>query len=123
MTQSPVLLAPHLDQLGATRYVREEALGRQGALLSAQTGAGAIYSRPMVRIILIALLALIAIVVLAVFLLRREPPRLPLDADHTTQRIESHCLSCHGMGERNARKPSHPNASDCFRCHSYKEAS
>ena len=76
----------------------------------------------MVRGILIVFLVLIAAIVLAVLLLRPEPPPLPLDRDHTALRVEAHCLTCHGPGEKNARKPTHPNARDCFRCHNYKEA-
>jgi len=77
----------------------------------------------MLRIALIALLIVVAIIVVATLLLRPEPPRLPLDRDHMESRQESHCLSCHGPGEKNPRKPNHPNANDCFRCHTYKEAS
>lgn len=77
----------------------------------------------MVRIVLIALVLLVAAIVLVVLLLRPEPPRIPLDIDHTSDRREPQCLTCHGHGERNARKPTHPNANDCFRCHVYKEAS
>ncbi len=81
----------------------------------------------MVRIILIALLGLVAAIVGLVFILRPEPPRLPLDRDHAPfQRVvaerEKGCLHCHGPGEKNARKPSHPLANDCFRCHSWREA-
>jgi len=76
----------------------------------------------MMRIILLVLLGLVAAIVLLTLLLRPEPPRLPLDRDHTRSKVESACLSCHGPGEKNARKPNHPNANDCFRCHTYKDA-
>ena len=77
----------------------------------------------MLRIVLIVILAIVAILVVAVFLLHREPPRMPRDKDHVTSRTEKQCLDCHGPGEKNARTQRHPNANDCFRCHLIRDAS
>ena len=76
----------------------------------------------MLRIILVALILLIAIVVAAVFILRPEPPQMPRDPDHVSSHAPDGCLSCHGPGEKHPRKPTHPNANDCFRCHTFKGA-
>jgi cytochrome c553 len=76
----------------------------------------------MVRIILIVLIALIAIIAVASYFLRPEPPRMPYDADHASSHSEKECLSCHGPGQKNPRKPTHPIANDCFRCHTLKDA-
>ena len=76
----------------------------------------------VIRIILIVLLALIAAVAVAAYFLRPEPPRIPRDPDHLASLSEVRCLSCHGPGEKNARKERHPIANDCFHCHLLKEA-
>ena len=75
----------------------------------------------MVRVILIALLGLIAAVGVATYFLRPEPPRIPLDSDHGAWQNDAACLNCHGPGQKNARKPTHPNANDCRRCHLFAE--
>jgi hypothetical protein len=46
-----------------------------------------------------------------------RPPRLPADADHAPAQAESHCLCCHGYGQRQPRPADHPPRDDCFSCH------
>ena len=74
----------------------------------------------MLRVVLIALLALIAALAVATYFLKPEPPMMPRDGDHLAQKTEKQCLDCHGPGARSPRKPTHPNANDCFRCHLMK---
>ena len=81
----------------------------------------------MVRVILIVLLAAVAAIAAAAFFLRPEPRPIPADRDHllyqqVTVDREKGCLHCHGPGEKNARKPKHPLANDCFRCHTWRQA-
>ena len=76
----------------------------------------------MVRIILIAILALAAAIGVASYFLRPEPPRMPRDQDHVSTMASKQCLSCHGPGEKNPRKPTHPSANDCLRCHAWRES-
>ena len=80
------------------------------------------YTRAVLRIVLIAILALIAAIAVAAYFLRPEPPMMPRDADHLAHQTEKQCLTCHGPGEESPRKPTHPNANDCFRCHLVKPA-
>jgi len=50
--------------------------------------------------------------------LRRQPPDIPVDADHTgAGRVSERCLECHGPGRKNARPPNHPLGNDCWQCH------
>jgi hypothetical protein len=74
----------------------------------------------VLRLVLIAILALIAAIAIAAYFLRPEPPMMPRDMDHLARQSEKQCLSCHGLGQKVPRKPTHPNANDCFRCHNLK---
>jgi cytochrome c553 len=76
----------------------------------------------VLRLILIAILALIAALAIAAYFLRPEPPMMPRDPDHLARQTEKQCLACHGPGQQRPRKPTHPNANDCSRCHNMKPA-
>lgn len=69
---------------------------------------------------MIVLIAAVAAIGIAVYFLRPEPPPIPRDKDHPEAMQPKACLSCHGPGEEHARKPTHPNVNDCFRCHAWR---
>lgn len=65
----------------------------------------------------IVLLLAAAVLVLLLWRSTRQPPRLPLDADHTRFIDGATCLGCHGLDGSSPREPDHPLGLDCLRCH------
>ncbi len=51
--------------------------------------------------------------------LRRQPPDIPMDAEHVRTRLQPDaCLSCHGPGGSHPRTPNHPmGRNQCWNCH------
>jgi hypothetical protein len=53
------------------------------------------------------------------FLSGDDYSNIPDDADHWDINDKSLCMECHGPGEENALKDSHPPKYECLRCHKH----
>ena len=67
--------------------------------------------------ILMASLLVVALGVGYLAMRNRQPPMLPLDADHKGSVNTITCLSCHGPDGSDPRGANHPLGDDCLRCH------
>ena len=68
---------------------------------------------------IVSLIAIIALAALVIFLVMRgrQPPVLPIDADHSRFLSSGACLSCHGPEGSYPQPRNHPLGTDCMRCH------
>jgi len=73
----------------------------------------------MKRVQIVSILAIVVLAALVVFLAvrGRQPPVLPVDADHGRFVSTGACLSCHGPEGASPQSKNHPLGSDCMRCH------
>ena len=68
---------------------------------------------------IVSIVALVTLAALVIFLAMRgrQPPMLPVDADHVRFVSSGACLSCHGPEGISPQPKNHPLGSDCMRCH------
>ena len=67
--------------------------------------------------ILLGALGAIAIIVVLLALRNRQPPFLPVDAEHARWESAEACLACHGPDGVAPQSKGHPLGQDCLRCH------
>ena len=68
---------------------------------------------------IVSILAIVALAALVIFLAMRgrQPPVLPVDADHARFVSSGACLSCHGPEGISPQPRNHPLGNECLRCH------
>ncbi len=68
---------------------------------------------------IVSIIAIVALAALVIFLAwrGRQPPVLPVDADHARFISSGACLSCHGPEGISPQPKNHPLGAECMRCH------